>query len=113
MNPIIGSFHVRPGMKVNVHLGRYGNGRLAVQLLAAEDGQDGDIMEGETWAVLSVNLTHEPDPGPRAFYAKTWSENEPLREPALASSLFVDTGQRSRSDFIEAELWQFAEAVKF
>lgn len=40
------------------------------------------------------------------FLAKTSSENEDLREPMLQTGLFVDTGRRVPSGFIELEVWK-------
>jgi hypothetical protein len=89
------------GLFVNTKY-RYDNGRMAVELF------DGD---GLPYATLSVNLPDAPELGPNEFYAKTWSENAPLRQPALDSGLFEDTGRRwplsyVRTGFVEAEVWR-------
>lgn len=75
---------------------QYSNGRMVVGLF------DGD----EYYATLSVNLPDAPELPTGQFYAKLWSENAPLREPALASKLFEDTGKRLRTGFVRAEVWR-------
>lgn len=42
------------------------------------------------------------------FLAKTGAENESLRQPMLDTGLFVDTGRRVESGFIEIEVWKMA-----
>lgn len=37
---------------------------------------------------------------------KTYSENEPMRQPLLASGLFEDTGRRVPSGFVDLEVWR-------
>lgn len=93
----LGSFFVG-SETVTVKLLHYWNGRLAVEL---------QCEDGEMFAVLSVNISDQPIPDGH-FWAKTWSENEPLRGPALASGLFVDTGERCATGFTFAELWRIA-----
>lgn len=75
----------------------YNNMRTAIQL---ED------EDGELYATLSVNLPHMPAPDSEYFWVKTWSENEPLCQPALASGLFEDTGTRTESNFVKVQLWR-------
>jgi hypothetical protein len=81
----------------------YDNGRMAIELLT---------VDGEPYTTLSVNLPDEPDPnegvvGPGGlFYAKTWSENSLVREAALASGWFEDTGKRVPAGYAEAEVWR-------
>ncbi len=84
------------GQQLNVETAQYRNGRLAIQLTDPEDDQ--------SWATFSCNLPDEPL-RENEFFAKTWSENEPLREPMLASGKFIDTGRRVRTGFVEAEVW--------
>lgn len=78
----------------------YSNGRMAIELIS---------VGGEPWATLSVNLPDAPEPPKGCFYAKTWSENEPLREPALTSGLFEDTGLRVLTGYVQAEVWRLVE----
>lgn len=37
---------------------------------------------------------------------KTYSENEPFRQPLLESGLFEDTGRRVNSGYINLEVWR-------
>lgn len=66
-----------------------------------------EALDGEPIGTLTVAL-----PGvvlePGEFTVKTWSENEPMRAPALATGLFVDTGKRIPQGFVEAEVWRRA-----
>jgi len=55
---------------------------------------------------LSVNFP-EVKLGSGEFAAKTWSENEEIAEDALKSGLFIDTGKRIRSGYVEASVWRF------
>lgn len=87
-----------PFGQAEVKFGVYGNGALAVQLISED---------GEPIGKLSVNLVEEAASlGEREFFAKTWSENEPLIAPALASGIFEDTGRRVRAGFCEAQVWK-------
>jgi hypothetical protein len=65
---------------------------------------------GERYATLSVNI---PDVSlrlkPGQFFAKTWSENAMIARAALASGIFVDTGLRIPTGFVEAHLWEIKD----
>ena len=63
--------------------------------------------QGEPITVLSVNLpefAHQL--GEAEFFAKTWSENAPLADDALASGIFRDTG-RTSGGCLNAQIWTF------
>jgi hypothetical protein len=92
----IGSVLTPFGM-ASVMQGHYlsADGPMAIWLDSEEDGS--------RIAVLSINLS--ADPGPGRFFAKTYSENEPLRDPLLACGLFEDTGESVRTGFAVAEVW--------
>jgi len=91
-----------PYGEASVEFGEYGNGGLAVSLIAVADGQP--------IAKLSVNLPEAADQlGEGEFFAKTWSENAPIVGPALASGLFEDTGRRVATGFVEAQVWRLKE----
>lgn len=62
---------------------------------------------GEIFSVLSVNVGSRPPEN--CFWAKTWGENEHLREKLLETGLFEDTGVRTPTGFVEAELWKWKE----
>ena len=64
--------------------------------------------EGDQWTTLVANLP-VLDLERGEFPVKTWSENEVLREPLLASGIFVDTGKRIPTGFVTAELWRRAK----
>jgi hypothetical protein len=88
------------GKRLHVMRGTYGGA----------DGPTAIVLTdkfGQQYAVVSVNLIDDtPALLPDQFYAKTWSENEALREPLLACGLFEDTGERANAGHTEAELWQ-------
>jgi hypothetical protein len=96
MQGLIGTFRVK---HYNLRAIRrtYSNGRLAIALL---------MSNGEPYATLSVNIPDAPEPPEGHFYAKTWSENEHIRVPALESGLFEDSGMRLPIGFVEAEVWK-------
>jgi len=75
------------------------NNATALQLVCEEDD--------EPWGTLTVNV-----PGTQLaeneLLVKTWDENQPMREPALACGLFQDTGRRIRCGFTEAEVWRWS-----
>jgi hypothetical protein len=81
---------------LNVLTAQYKDGTPAVVL------EDSD---GEPWATLSVNIPGAPRETDEIL-VKTWSENEMLREPLLASGLFEDTGRRVPAGFAQAEVWR-------
>lgn len=65
-------------------------------------------IHGEPMAALSCNLPHcslDED----EFLAKTWSENEPIA--AACKHLFIDTGKRISTGYVEAEVWKFRPAT--
>ena len=37
---------------------------------------------------------------------KTWSENEPSAQACLKSGLFIDTGKRVPTGYVEAQVWK-------
>ena len=75
------------GLKeVEIELGRYQNGRLAVQL----------IENGEDYATVSVNLPFE-EIGPDEFAFKTYSENEGLYEELIRSGEIEFTGRQTNT----------------
>jgi len=96
LEKLIGSLTIGNEELTVIHC-RYKNGREAVELVDAD---------GEVYAHVSCNIVAAPPPSPGCFYAKTWSENEPLRAPLLASGLFEDLGVRVQTGFAEAELWK-------
>lgn len=84
---------------LNIACAPFPNGRLAVYL------RSGLAMYCR-WAVNLPDLPIADD----EFFAKTYDENEPLREPMLATGLFEDTGQRAVGGFVELELWRLSAA---
>lgn len=79
--------------------GMYVNGTPYVQCL---------MENGGCWGILSCNLPKETAMlGAGEFFAKTWSENEGWSQAALDSGIFVDTGVRVRTGFVEAQIWRF------
>lgn len=99
----IGFFNSARWGRVEVRRSSYAFGGLAVRLVG---------VDGSPIATLSTRLLGLA-PRPPRFWAKTWSENEEIAREALAASprLFVDTGERQQTGFVEAELWEIAPEV--
>ena len=85
---------------------RYGD--MDVEVTTYKTGGTAVILnqDGQRFATLSVNFP-EVELGEGEFAVKTWSENEQVAADALASGLFVDTGKRIQSGYVEASVWRF------
>jgi hypothetical protein len=89
------------GVELELQKAKYGNGRLAIQLI--------DVPSGEPYATLTVNL---PDAGldDGEFFVKTWSENWNVANALMnQTDLFVDTFASVPTGFVEAQVWKFAD----
>ena len=64
------------------------------------------IQDNYRFATLSVNFP-EVKLEEGEFAVKTWSENEQIAADALASGIFIDTGKRIQSGYVEASVWRF------
>ncbi len=79
--PSIGSAQTPYGL-ASIHVGRYPvGGALFVELYTADD----------------------------EFCVKSWSENEPLIEPLLATGLFEDTGRRTATGYAVSPTWRIKD----
>lgn len=87
------------GQPLTIACAAFPNGRLAVYL------RDGMAMYCR-WAINVPTLDIADD----EFFAKTYDENEPLREPMLATGLFEDTGRRAVGGCFDLELWRLTVA---
>lgn len=86
---------------LNLVTDRYSqNHRLAIQVVSED---------GEPFGVLTTNLPNVQLAADEII-VKTIDENEPMREPALASGLFEDTGRRVQSGFSQFEVWRLVTA---
>jgi hypothetical protein len=86
-----------------IHIGRYpSGGAIAVEVFLGPAPDD-------LWT-FSTNLVPS---GARIaddeFTVKSWSENEELVEPMLATGLFEDTGRRVPSGYVEAPVWRLKD----
>jgi hypothetical protein len=43
---------------------------------------------------------------PDEITVRTWNENAPLRAPLLATGLFIDTGRREPTGYVQAKVWR-------
>ncbi len=85
-------------------VGRYPKGgAISVQLLLGDDPDDGWILSTNL-GPYGARVAHDE------FTVKSWSENEPLIEPLLASGLFEDTGRRCASGFVQAPVKRVKDA---
>jgi len=85
---------------------RYGD--MDVDITLYKTGGTAVILtqDGQRFATLSVNFPEvELEEG--EFAVKTWSENEQVAADCLASGLFIDTGKRIKSGYVEASVWRF------
>lgn len=102
--PSIGSAQTPYGL-ASIHVGRYPvGGALFVELYTADDAMP------EPLAMLSCNLA--PSGVTLAddeFCVKSWSENEPLIEPLLATGLFEDTGRRTPTGYAVSPTWRIKD----
>lgn len=78
------------------------NGRTALELSSVPDGQ--------SFGLFTVNLS-AVELAEGEFLARTWSENEALREPMLRTGLFEDTGRRVQAGHYQDEVWKFRTPV--
>jgi hypothetical protein len=74
----------------------YGNNsRLAIKL---------ESLRGNI-GILTVNLPGEHlEEG--EFFVKTWSENVELSKASFDTGLFINTGKRIPTGFVEAQIWK-------
>lgn len=78
------------GETCDVVFARYGNGRIAIQLITAN---------GEPWARATVNLPAEPL-GADEVFIKDYSENEGMLDVLVAAGVVEDTGVRVDSGWV-------------
>jgi|SRR5579862_1416045 len=104
-NPKKNYFHTANYGNVLMQMGRYPiGGATYIQLVGK------DKYPGEPIATLTVNLPNNNKMLNKGeFFVKTWSENEMIANDALKSGLFVDTGRRVETGYVEAQIWKFAE----
>jgi len=87
---------------------RYGG--MDVEVTTYKTGGTAVILtqDGQRFATLSVNFPFpEVELEEGEFAVKTWSENEQVAADCLASGLFIDTGKRIKSGYVEASVWRF------
>ena len=105
--PSIGSAQTPYGL-ASIHVGRYPvGGALFVELYTADDEMP------EPLAMLSCNLA--PSGVTLAddeFCVKSWSENEPLIEPLLATGLWAVLSAASRNRSAVCDLRRLASVGK-
>ena len=98
-NQYIGSVDT-PFWPARILVGRYPAGGALAVLLSNEECPPESL-------VFSTNLVPSGAAlAPDEFNVKSWSENEPLVAPLLATGLFEDTGRRVRSGFVESPIWR-------
>lgn len=105
MNPVVET--KRYGTAV-LDFRKYGDGgRLAIRLLEFEAWTAGQFSP---IATLTVNLPDSPlEDG--EFFVKGWSENAEIIEDCRKSGLFIDTGKRARTGFVQAEIWRLKDGL--
>ena len=93
-----------PYGSATILVGRYpAGGAIAIQLV-----DDDEPME--PIATFSTNLVpYGATVANDEFCVKTWSENEVLVAPMLATGLFEDTGRRVPSGYVVAPVWRIKD----
>jgi hypothetical protein len=79
--------------------GRYGNGRLALQLYT---------HDGEPFATVSVNLPGDQLYTDADMFVKDWSENEQVVQTLVKEGWLVRTGRSGRSGFVMVPVMNLA-----
>ena len=80
-------------------------GAIAIQLVDYKD-------PSEPLATFSTNLVpYGAAVAEDEFCVKTWSENEVLVAPMLATGLFEDTGRRVPSGYVVAPVWRIKDSA--
>lgn len=90
------------GQTLRLREARYGNGNLAVEAID---------LQGESYAVLSVNMPPYDALPEGVFFLKDWSENAEIAAAFIESGLIEiarDVDART-SGFIAAEAYRFVE----
>lgn len=82
------------GAQHKLHQAFYDNRRPAI------------LIDEGMFGKLTVNVVDQPL-APGCIHVKMWGGNEILREPALATGLFEDTGERVPCGHTYAEVWKF------
>lgn len=93
-----------PYGSATIVVGRYpAGGAIAIALVADEDPT-------EAMATFSTNLVpYGAQVSIDEFCVKTWSENEVLVAPMLATGLFEDTGRRVPSGYVASPVWRILD----
>jgi hypothetical protein len=78
---------------------QYGNGRVALQLVAAVDDPNQDIFEGDAIATATVNMP-EVALAPDEVIIKDYSENEGILDVLLKAGIVELTGKQVQSGFV-------------
>lgn len=88
------------GTKLRLRRASYRNGGRTALFL--------ETQSGEPFTDLTVNIPTAPlDNG--ELIIRAWDVNEDIAKAALQSGLFVDTGKRIPSGFVEAQVWRFTD----
>ena len=63
------------------------------------------LADGRPWGKLTVNLPDDPlEPG--EFHVRSWDEGAELAAAAMATGLFLDTGKRVPTGWVQASVWR-------
>jgi hypothetical protein len=78
-------------------------GAIAIQLVNDEDPSEPLAMFSTKFVPCGAAVAEDE------FCVKTWSENEVLVSPMLATDLFEDTGRRVPSGCVVAPVWRIKD----
>lgn len=80
---------------------KYGNGRLAIQLVGVAQGME----DGEPFGMLTVNIP-EVHLEPNEIIVKEWSENAEWAAQVARKLGYIRTTRYVQTGFVEAFIWE-------
>jgi hypothetical protein len=95
----IGSVETPYGLS-DIYIGRYpSGGAIAIEIIFGP-------APGDAWTFSTNLVPYGARVADDEFTVKSWSENEQIVSPMLATHLFEDTGRRIPTGYVEASVWR-------
>ena len=86
----------------------WGNGRICLQLVSAEDNQELDISEGEPVTTATINIPEVPLESNEVII-KNYSENEGILDSLVKAKIVKPTGKTVKTGFVECSICELLE----